>query len=395
MTAQAFSSGRVLAVVPARGGSVGVPLKNLEPVGGRSLVARAVEACLATARIDDVVVSSDHPRILEAGRRAGARPLERPAELSGSQATSESAVLHAIDQLPPALAPEIVVLVQCTSPFIDSAALDEAIATVASGRADTAFSAIDNHAFLWRPDGTQSVVGVNHDSSAARQRRQDRDPEFRETGAFYVMRVANLRAHGRRFVGRLHAQLVPELHALEIDTPADLAVARALASVIDRPAALDVDAVVTDFDGVHTDDSAYVDQTGTETVRVSRSDGMGVKLAREAGLRLLILSTEENPVVAARATKLKVPVLQGIADKAQALKEWLAAENLDPARVAYVGNDVNDLGCLDLVGWPVAVADAHPKVLGVARLVLSRRGGDGAVRELCDLAVTGAGRREA
>ena len=112
---------------------------------------------------------------------------------------------------------------------------------------------------------------------------------------------------------------------------------------------------------------------------------MGVALLRAAGVPVLILSTEVNPVVAARARKLQVPVLHGVEDKASALKDWIAAEGLDPARVAYLGNDVNDLGCLHLVGWPVVVADAHPAVRTAARLVLSRRGGEGAVRELCDL----------
>ena len=381
----------VVAVIPARGGSVGVPLKNLELVGGRPLLVRAVEACRAASRIEEVVVSSDHAGILEAARQAGARAVLRPPELAGSQATSESAVLHAVDLLPER--PRIAVLVQCTSPFIDAQALDAAIAAVDEGRADTAFSAVDNHAFLWRPDPAAGLAGINHDP-VHRTRRQDRQPEYRETGAFYVLGTDRLRRHGRRFVGRLHAQIVPELHALEVDSPADLAVARALASAIDRPAALDVDALVTDFDGVHTDDHVAVDSEGRESVRVSREDGMGVGLARDAGVRMLILSTEVDPVVSARARKLQVPVLHGIADKAQALKEWITLENLDPARVAYVGNDVNDLGCLQSVGWPVAVADAHPRVLAAARLVLARRGGEGAVREVCDLVVAGALRRE-
>jgi N-acylneuraminate cytidylyltransferase len=160
-------------------------------------------------------------------------------------------------------------------------------------------------------------------------------------------------------------QPVPEAHAVEVDTPADLLLVRALAPLTDAPAAagarapLDVDALVTDFDGVHTDDSAMVDQDGRETVKVSRSDGMGIALLRRAGVPVLILSTEVNPVVAARAAKL-------------------------PERVAYVGNDVNDLGCMSLVGWSIAVAGAHPRVLQAARSVLAHPGGAGAVREVCE-----------
>jgi YrbI family 3-deoxy-D-manno-octulosonate 8-phosphate phosphatase len=380
---------RVVAVVPARGGSQGVPLKNLEPVGGRPLVVRAVEACRASRLVSEVVVSTDHPSIAEAGRRAGARVIIRPATISGDTATSESAVLHALDEMTAdGLPAEIAVLVQCTSPFIDPADLDSAIAQVLADEADVVFSAVESHAFLWtyREEG---LGGVNHDPSF-RQRRQDREPEYRETGAFYVMRADGLRRHNGRFFGRLAAQRVPEPHAVEIDTPGDLRLAQMLALVVDTQPPVDVDAIVTDFDGVHTDDGVFVTQDGSEGVLVSREDGMGVSLARRAGIRFLILSTETNPVVSARAAKLRVPVLQSQGDKAAALRQWLLTENLDPSRVAYLGNDVNDLGCLGLVGWPVAVANAHPDVRSAARLLLRRRGGSGAVRELCELVVEAA-----
>ena len=134
----------------------------------------------------------------------------------------------------------------------------------------------------------------------------------------------------------------------------------------------------------HGDDHAYVDQDGTEQVRVSRGDGMGVSRLRRTGLPFLILSTETNKVVASRADKLKVQVMHGVEDKATALRAWIAEQDLDPARVAYVGNDVNDLAAMAVVGWPVAVADARPEVKAQARLVLAREGGNGAVREICD-----------
>ncbi|MEV0975047.1 N-acetylneuraminate synthase family protein [Microtetraspora glauca] len=368
---------RVLAVVPARGGSVGVPLKNLERVGGVPLVARAVGACLRAGLIDDVVVSTDHEAIATAAREAGARVVERPSELSGAVASSESAVLHALGTLPEE--PEVVLLVQCTSAFIDPDDLDAAVGRVLDGQADVVFSGMETYEFVW----TGAGAGVNHDP-ATRPRRQDREPHYRETGAFYVMRTEGLREHGHRFFGRVAVQPVPARHAVEVDTPEDLEIVRALAPFVDEPLPIDVDAVVTDFDGVHTDDRAYVDSEGREMVAVSRSDGMGVALLKRSGVRLLVLSTERNPVVAARARKLGVPVLQGLNAKETALRDWLAIEGLDPARVAYVGNDVNDLGCMALVGWPVAVPDAHPRVRAAARVVLTHAGGAGAVRELCD-----------
>jgi YrbI family 3-deoxy-D-manno-octulosonate 8-phosphate phosphatase len=356
---------------------VGVPLKNLAKVGGTPLVARAVRACVRADLVDEVVVSTDHEDIAAAARDAGATVVDRPAELSGDTASSESAVLHALavrdDE------PEVVVLVQCTSAFISPTDLDAAIARVLDGAADVVFAGLETHEFLWSATGS----GVNHDP-AFRPRRQDREPHFRETGAFYVMRTEGLREHGHRFFGRIAVQPVPSRHAVEVDVPEDLEIARALAPFVDEPEPIDVDAVITDFDGVHTDDRAYVDSEGREMVAVSRADGMGIALLRRAGVKLLVMSTEHNPVVAARARKLGVPVLQGLADKQTVLRDWLHIEGLDPARVAYVGNDVNDLGCMAQVGWPVTVPDAHPKVRAAARVVLSRPGGAGAVRELCD-----------
>ncbi|TMR23568.1 sialic acid synthase [Nonomuraea turkmeniaca] len=371
---------RVLAVVPARGGSAGVPLKNLALVGGVPLVTRAVRACVRAELVDQVVVSTDHAQIAETAREAGALVVERPEELSGATASSESAVLHALDTL--GEDPEVVVLVQCTSAFIDPDDLSAAVRKVLDGEADSVVSGLPTHEFLW----TAAGAGVNHDP-AVRPRRQDREAQFRENGAFYVMRTSGLRAHGHRFFGTTAVQPVPPQHAIEVDHPEDLELVRALAPFIDTPEPIDVDAVITDFDGVHTDDRAYVDSDGREMVLVSRSDGMGVSLLRRSGVKVLIMSTEHNPVVAARARKLGVPVLQGLADKRTVLRDWLRIEGLDPARVAYVGNDVNDLGPMTEVGWPVATPEAHPRVRAAARVVLTRAGGSGAVRELCDRVV--------
>jgi YrbI family 3-deoxy-D-manno-octulosonate 8-phosphate phosphatase len=199
-----------------------------------------------------------------------------------------------------------------------------------------------------------------------------------------VLDAAGFRVAKHRFFGRTGVALVEERHALEIDTAEQLRIANAIAPLVSPAAALDVDALVTDFDGVHTDDSVLVGQDGAEFVTVNRGDGMGVGLLRKAGVPVLILSTETNSVVSARAAKLGVEVRQGVADKAAVLRAWTEARSLDLDRVAYLGNDVNDLVCLDLVGWPLAVPEAHPRVLAAARLVLGNPGGRGAVREAAE-----------
>jgi N-acylneuraminate cytidylyltransferase len=375
----------VVAVVPARGGSKGVPGKNLKRVGGRSLVARAVDAALAATTIDRVLVSTDAAEIAAGARSAGAEVVDRPAEIAGDTASSEAAVLHALASLDEQ--PEVVVFIQATSPFIDSADLDSAVRRVLTGQEDVVFSATETFAFLWQRTA-DGAVGVNHDA-AVRPRRQDREAHFQETGAFYVMRTEGFVRGGHRFFGRVGIQEVDPLRGLEIDSEHELELARLIAPVFASTASIDVDAVITDFDGVHTDDRATVDSVGNETVTVSRADGAGVEALRRAGVPVLILSRETNPVVAARGRKLGVEVLQGVEDKAGALSLWAETAGVSLARSAYLGNDLMDLPAMALVGWPIAVADAHPQALAAARIVLERTGGHGAVRELAELILGG------
>lgn len=383
----------VIAVVPARGGSVGIPRKNLARVGGFPLVARAVRACRRSARIDRVVVSTDDAEIAEVARAHGAEVVERPEALSTSVATSESAVLHALDRLAEGGDPDpaVCLLVQCTSPFIHPVDLDGVVSEVVDGRADCAFTAAAHHGFLWR-EGDSGFEGVNHDA-AARARRQDLAPEYLETGAAYAMRVDGFRQHGHRFFGRVGIHVVPARRAVEVDEPDDLAAARALAPVAD-PTGLDerlpahVGVVVFDFDGVLTDNKVVTTHDGVEAVVCDRSDGLGIEQLRKAGVPMLVLSKEKNAVVARRCEKLQLELVQGVDDKWPLLAKWLAEHSIDPAHAIYVGNDTNDAECLEQVGCPVVVADAHPDVVGHAALVLTRPGGRGAVRELADLVLT-------
>ncbi|MEU1403378.1 N-acylneuraminate cytidylyltransferase [Streptomyces sp. NPDC005728] len=405
---------RVLAVIPARGGSKGVPAKNLAPVGGIPLVARAVRECRAARLVTDVVVSTDDQAIAAAARQAGAEVVLRPAAIAGDTATSEAAVLHAMDahEALHGAAVDVVLLVQCTSPFLVREDVDGVAGAVVENGADTAVTVAPFHGFIWRDAADDPVAvdtestttvggsvtvansttvsggyGVNHDKSF-RPRRQDRPQDLLETGAAYAMDAAGFREHKHRFFGHTELVRTDPARVLEIDDPHELARARALAPLFDadRPGALptydDIDAVVLDFDGTQTDDRVLIDSDGREFVSVHRGDGLGIAALRKSGLKMLILSTEQNPVVAARARKLKLPVLHGIDRKDLALKQWCEEQGIAPERVLYVGNDVNDLPCFALVGWPVAVASAHDVVRGAARAVTNLPGGDGAIREI-------------
>lgn len=146
-------------------------------------------------------------------------------------------------------------------------------------------------------------------------------------------------------------------------------------------------AVVFDFDGVFTDNRVWITQDGQEMVACNRSDGMGIDFLRDAGVKVLVLSKEKNPVVQARCKKLRIPCLNGIDDKGPALRRWAQEQGCDLAQMIFVGNDVNDLPCLETVGCGIVVADAHEDVIPAAKIVLTKPGGHGAVRQVADLIV--------
>jgi N-acylneuraminate cytidylyltransferase len=148
-----------------------------------------------------------------------------------------------------------------------------------------------------------------------------------------------------------------------------------------------IELLALDFDGVVTDNRVWTDQDGREMVAALRSDSLGLVALREAGVAVIIISSETNPVVAARARKMGAEAIQGVGihDKGAALQALLEARNIDPANVVYVGNDLNDLPCFQVAGWAVAVADAYPELLRKADYVTNASGGFGAVREVCDM----------
>ncbi|MEK9662194.1 MAG: HAD hydrolase family protein, partial [Alphaproteobacteria bacterium] len=263
-----------------------------------------------------------------------------------------------------------------------------AISLLRETNADAVFSGTTQRGFVWGIDTDGTPQSLTYDWRQ-RKRGQDMDPRFVENGSIYVFRPDLLRKTSNRLGGSIRIYEMDYWSSFEIDTPEDMELLEWILRRPDYAAPIawptQIDLVVFDFDGVMTDNAAFVDEHGIETVRINRADGLGLDKMHALEMPMLILSTECNPVVAERARKLRIDAEHGIADKAKRLAEIIAERSLDPARVIYVGNDLNDLGCFELVGLPIAVADAHSKVRSAARHVLSRNGGNGAVRELCEL----------
>ena len=215
-----------LALIPARGGSKGIPGKNLQTVGDVPLICRSIRAAQASNGVGRVVVSTDDDAIAEAAEAEGAIVIRRPAAIAGDTASSESALLHALDELEEQgpLENELVFL-QCTSPFTTGAQIDAVLTALQKEGCSSSFSVSPWHGFLWRADGR----GINHDPELPRQRRQDLEPAFLETGAIYAMGVKAFRGCGSRFCPPTRPVVIEEVGP-EIDTPEDLALCRNIAA---------------------------------------------------------------------------------------------------------------------------------------------------------------------
>jgi YrbI family 3-deoxy-D-manno-octulosonate 8-phosphate phosphatase len=372
-----------VAIIPARGGSKGLPRKNVHPFAGRPLVAHSIAHALAAT--EHVYVSTDDDEIAAASREAGAQVITRPATISGDTASSESALLHAVEQLTASgAAPTTVIFLQATSPLRRPDDVRRALAQFEAEGADSLLSVAPSHDFLWTHD--QAGARATNYVPAKRPRRQEMPPQFRENGSIYIMRASGLVANGCRLFGRISLYEMDQVRSFQIDTEEDFRICEALAPLI--PGTIpDVSAVkllVFDFDGVMSDNRVLVMQDGTEGVLCNRSDGLGLGMLRAAGVPMLVLSKEENPVVSARCRKLKIECRQGIDDKLTELKGIASQRGITLAQIAYVGNDVNDVPCMRSVGLPIAVSDAWPEARAVSKFRTTRPGGYGAVREVCD-----------
>lgn len=385
----------VLAIIPARGGSKGIPRKNVRPFLGKPLLAHSIEHARQAPSVTRVVVSTDDAEIAAVAREYGAEVMERPAEISGDAAGSESALSHVLDHLRASegYEPELVVFLQATSPLRRPGAVQAAIDLLRRDGADSLLSGAPVHGFLWRMhDGHLTSVSMDYRN---RPRRQDIGEDYIDNGSIYIFKPWVLREHGNRLGGKIALFPDDPLHIFQIDEPSDLELMEKLAGLRTSPPAgpelAAIRLLVLDFDGVMTDNRVLVAQDGTEAVLCHRGDGWGIARLKERGVTIVVISTEVNRVVEARCRKLGLDFVQACDDKLSELKRLAGRLGLGPGQVAYVGNDVNDLECLGWVGMPIIVADAMPEVRGVARLVTSRPGGYGAVREVADWLIAAHG----
>lgn len=396
----------VLALIPARGGSKGIPRKNLRDFAGAPLIAYSIVAAKQAERVTRVIVSTDDAEIAEVARAWGAEvPFMRPAQFAQDDSTDLPVFEHALDWLKrnENYVPDVVVQLRPTSPVRPLGLIDQAIEKLLHDpEADCVRGVVpsgQNPYKMWKisPEGQlEPLLALENLPEPYNTPRQALPPTFWQTGHIDALRTKTILEKNSLTGERIVPLLIDPLYTVDIDSMADL---QRYAQLMSDPRIKAVDPLkrrrafpdrisdlIMDFDGVMSDDLVYVDQDGRESVRCSRSDGYGIGLLKEkTAIQILILSRETNPVVQARANKLGIETFQSVYKKDDAIKALIAERKLDSSEIIYVGNDLNDLVVLPLVGYFVCPADAHPHVLRQADLVLNHVGGRGAIRELAEL----------
>ena len=395
----------VLAIIPARGGSKGIPRKNIRPFAGYPLISYSIAAGLQAKTVTRTIVSTDDEEIALIARNFGAEtPFMRPVELAQDQTTDLPVFQHALEWL--ALHedyhPQVVVQLRPTSPVRPVDCVDRAIdMLLAHPEADSIRGVIPSGQTpykMWKITSQGSmtpILALDDVKEPYNAPRQMLPQTYWQTGHIDAIRITSILQKNSLSGDVVLPLLIDPRYTVDIDNLNDWQRAEWLVSQAGldmvypgrKPRSLPkvVRLVVFDFDGVMTDNRVWVDQDGREQVAANRSDSMGLVRLRKSGIEMMVISTETNPVVAARCAKLNLPMIQGVEDKATVLRSLLNEREIDPAQVVYVGNDINDIPCFPIVGCAVVVADAHPEARVMADLALTMNGGHGAVREICDL----------
>jgi YrbI family 3-deoxy-D-manno-octulosonate 8-phosphate phosphatase len=384
---------RTFTIIPARGGSKQIPKKNLIPFCGKPLLAWSILQAKSSKYVDDVYVSSDCDEILNSALRYGAIPLKRPAAFATDTSSSEDALIDAllqVKQLKP-ISYEFFVFLQATSPLREPSDIDRCIEKKLATDANAVFSSVQTGDLCaWQRQ--EGVLQPMTYTPGRRQPRQQGNTIYIENGSIYVTDIEAFIACKNRMVGKIETCEMASWKEHEVDERDDLIVCEALfnhhrlsAGLATTLSNFKPKLIVYDFDGVMTNNMALVNQDGIEAVAVNRSDGLGIRKIKQTGCKQLVLSTEANPVVAARAKKLDLDVIYGCEDKAVTLAEYCARNGIPLELVLYVGNDINDLAVLKTTGYSVCPSDAHKDILAIVDYVTKAKGGEGVIRELSEL----------
>jgi len=374
---------KYVALIPLRGGSKSIPKKNIRYIAGKPLCAWVLEAACQSGVFDKVIVSTDSAEITNVVSQLDlcVEILRRPDELATDTASTESVMTHAaaiVDF-------DVLVTLQATSPMVTPDDIRRAARLFSSGDYDSLLTAVRTKRFFW--DDNAQALNYAPD---CRPRRQDFSGSLMENGAFYFTRRSLLDQTGCRLGGKIGIYEMEQDAGVEIDEPDDWAAVeiqlrekatRDLQGLLDQ-----IKMLVVDVDGTLTDAGMYWSAEGDLLKKFNTRDAKGLELVRQSGVDVAIMTSENSPIVKARAAKLDIDLcFINVQDKPRCLFDLIADQGVQLTEVGYIGDDVNDLECLSMAGFSACPADAVERVTKVVNYVSKACGGQGAVRDVCDL----------
>ncbi len=375
---------KAVIIIPARKGSKRIKNKNIINLCSKPLISYTIENALTSKFSDEIFISTDCDDIKKICKNYPVCILDRPKKFAGDLATSESVLIHALDEIKKKKNeddPEFTIFLQCTSPIRKIGEIDEAFKKIKNFKGDSLISVTESKKFLWKYKKNK-FQSINYDFKK-RQREQDFEKQFEENGSIYIIKSKLLRKEKNRLCGKIIPFIMNPFSSLQIDEKDDLKLARLIMS--DQKVKLNfknIKLIVLDFDGVLTDDKVTLNELNQESVTMHRGDGLAISYLKDKGYKVIVLSSEKSNLAKMRCKKLQIDCYNNIKSKIDFLKNYISGNKYKKSEILYVGNDLNDLECMKFVGIPIAVANSHDKVLKKSKLILNTKGGEGAIREL-------------
>lgn len=387
-----------VALIPVRGGSKSIPLKNIKMIGGRPLVYWTLRAACGCKYIDRVYVSTDSKEIqetVEQFKTGSERELFAKAEVIGrsaESATDTASTEYVMLEFAAKYEFDHIALVQATSPLLQSEDLNRGFEVLQEEHVDSVLSVVRQKRFNWENDECGFTHPTNYDVFR-RPRRQEMKGYLVENGAFYISSKEDLIRSKNRVSGKIKAVEMSEDAYFEIDEISDWTITEALMKKNGITAPFDfsnIRMVLTDCDGCLTDGGMYYSEQGDELKKFNTRDGMGFGLLHKRGILTGIVTSECVTLNHRRAKKLKLDLLEdGCQDKLAAVERICEEKNIALSEVCYIGDDLNDLEVIQAVGYGCCPADAVQKVKGVADYVTKAAGGGGVIREVVEKIIDG------
>lgn len=377
-----------VALIPVRGGSKSIPLKNIKCIAGKPLIYWTLKAACESQCLDKVYIATDSPKIKEVVEGFGfekACVIERSAETATDTASTEAVMIEFAQKY----CFDNITLIQATSPLLRSEDIDRGTLLFKEKGTDSVLSVVRQKRFNWCIGENGYAAPQNYDFYN-RPRRQDFEGYLVENGAFYITSREALLKSGCRISGNISVYEMDESTYFEIDEPSDWIIIEELlkkqinAKQKERVIP-EIKLFLTDCDGCLTDGGMYYSESGDEMKKFNTLDGMGIGLLKKREILTGIITGETREINAQRAQKLGVDFLkQGVKDKLSVIRAICEERQIELENVAYVGDDINDLEAIQAVGYGCCVANGMECVKEAAAYVTRKRGGEGAIREVID-----------